>query len=184
MAAGRRRRNLEQERARRALARLEGERDVRALAAAVQAVLGYVAPVTLDQIADHAGATREAVREAVAADESLCAEPPARSRVTICTGRTCARRGGASLVRLARRVLAVGVFETTADGAIRLEPFSCFGQCAMAPNVRIDGRVRGAMGGERLARLLEMLRRRAAERHPCAGATSADAGPREESEHE
>ena len=163
MTVGRPRRNLEQERARRALDRLGDERDVHALAAAVQAVLGYVAPVTLDQIARHAGTTPEAVREAVSADESLRAEPPARSRVTICTGRTCARRGGASLVRIARRVLDVGVFETTADGAIRLEPFSCFGQCAMAPNVRIDGRVRGAMGGERLERLLEMLRRRGAD---------------------
>jgi NADH:ubiquinone oxidoreductase subunit E len=62
-------------------------------------------------------------------------------------------------LRAARRLLDVNVFETSADDAIRLEPFRCFGQCAMAPNILIDGQIRGSMSGERFALLLAMLRR-------------------------
>lgn len=153
------RRNLEQERARNALNRLVGETDVRALAAAVQESLGYVAPATLLQIAERAGVPVDEVREVVEASTELRSKPRGAHRVTICTGRTCVRRGGVALLRAARRTLGVQVFETSADGAIRLEPFRCFGQCAMAPNVLIDGQIRGAMTGERFDLLLAMLRR-------------------------
>jgi formate dehydrogenase subunit gamma len=153
------RRNLEQERARNALNRLAGETDVRALAAAVQQSLGYVAPATHLQIAERAGVGAARVREIVESSTDLRIAPLGAHRVTICTGRTCARRGGVALLRAARRTLEVNVFETSADGAIRLEPFRCLGQCAMAPNVLIDGQIRGAMTGERFGLLLAMLRR-------------------------
>lgn len=153
------RRNLEQERARKALSRLAGETDVLALAASVQASLGYVAPATILQIAERAGVSVAEAREIVEASSELRTMPCGRHRVTICTGRTCARRGGAALLRAARRTLEIEIFQTSADGAIRLEPFRCLGQCAMAPNVLIDGQVRGAMTGERFRLLLGMLRR-------------------------
>lgn len=133
--------------------------DVRVLAAAVQGRLGYVAPAAFGQIAERAGIDAAAVRTIVEACPELRLVPPGAHRVTICTGRTCVRRGGATLLRAARRALGVNVFETSADGAIRLEPFRCFGQCAMAPNVRIDGSPRGAMTRDRFVLLLDMLRR-------------------------
>lgn len=132
---------------------------MRVLAAAVQRSLGYVAPATLEQIAERAGIDAAAVRAIVETCPELRLVPPGAHRVTICTGRTCVRRGGAALLRAARRALDVNVFETSADGAIRLEPFRCFGQCAMAPNIRIDGSPRGAMTGDRFGLLLDMLRR-------------------------
>lgn len=161
MPVGRIPRNLERERATRAMDRLAGERDPGALAAAVQSVLDCVPAPAHAEIAARAGTTEEAVRALVARSEGLRLEPPGAHRVTICTGRTCARRGGARLLRRARRLLGIGVFETSADGAVRLDPFRCFGQCAMAPNIRIDGGIRGAMTPERLELLLDMLRRRA-----------------------
>lgn len=144
----------------RALARSRGSRDPCALAAAVQDAVGYVPPVALEPLADRCGTTPEQVQARIAADPQLHLEPPGRHRVTICTGRTCARRGGARLVRVAREMLATDLFRTSADGAIHLEPFRCFGQCAMAPNIRIDGGLRGAMTETRLRLLLQMLQQR------------------------
>lgn len=92
-------------------------------------------------------------------DAALLQAPAARHRVTICTGRTCARRGGARLVRLAREALGIPLFSSTDDAAIHLEPFRCFGECAMAPNVRIDGGTRGAMTESRFRLLLGVLAR-------------------------
>lgn len=63
------------------------------------------------------------------------------------------------MIRMARRKLAIEVFQTTPDGAIRLEPFRCFGECAQGPNVRLDGSPRGAMTEKRLDLLLELFMR-------------------------
>lgn len=155
-------RNLERERAGRALARL-ADTELNACALQIQEALGYVAPATFSLLAERTGLSIDAVREAVEAAPDLREAPRGRHRVTVCTGRTCARRGGAELVRRARVRLAIDVFETTEDGAIRLEPFRCFGQCAMAPNILIDGSIRGAMKPERFDLLLDMLGRKPVE---------------------
>lgn len=125
----------------------------------MQAAIGHVPATAVGSIAGSHDCSPEEVDALVERSDDLDAAPRARHRVTICTGRTCARRGGAELVRAARRILDGEVFETSADGAIYLEPFRCFGQCAMAPNIRIDGGVRGAMTRERFELLLAMLRR-------------------------
>jgi NADH:ubiquinone oxidoreductase subunit E len=152
-------RNLEKERALRALARCAEGDDPGELAAAVQRALGYVAPVSIPMIAVRSGCTPEAVESLLADRAELLTTPHARHRVAICTGKTCARRGGAALVRSARHALGIEPYETTEDGGIRLEPFRCFGQCAQAPNIRIDGGTRGAMTERRLELLLGVIDR-------------------------
>jgi len=152
--------NLETLRAARILACFAPGTHPGVLGAAIQASLGYVPPRVLPDLAARSGIGVEGAEAAIAATPGLHLEPPGRHRVTICTGRTCAGAGGARLLRLARRRLGVEVFRATQDGAIRIEPFKCFGKCAMAPNIEIDGSVRGAMTEDRFVALLEMLRRR------------------------
>jgi len=153
-------RNLERMRTRIVLTRFEAGADPSALAAAVQKSLGYVPPLVIPDLADKAGVPPEAVLAAVETDEELLLEPRGRQRVTICTGRTCARWGGAKLVRIARQALRIELFRTTPDDTIRLEPFKCMGQCAMAPNIKINGSIRGAMTEERFKLLLAAYARR------------------------
>lgn len=152
-------RNLERELIRQVLARHPSGSDPRALAMAVQEALDYLPKMAIEEIARHAAASADHVRLAVEQDDTLRLAPRGRYRVTICTGETCARRGGASLVRLARETLGVELFRASANEAIRIEPFRCFGQCAMAPNIRIDGATRGAMTESRFRLLLQVLGR-------------------------
>jgi NADH-quinone oxidoreductase subunit E len=153
-------RNLERDRTLRALARFERGGDARAMATAIQATLGYVPARAMDLVAVHAGVSSQAVQSIVESDEGLASAPLARHRVTICTGRTCARRGGARLAKLARQTLGIPLFTSREDGSIHIEPFRCFGECAMAPNVRIDGGTRGAMTESRFRLLLGALAKR------------------------
>jgi NADH:ubiquinone oxidoreductase subunit E len=153
-------RNLERDRTRRALANWDRGGEARDMAAAVQSALGYVPEAAIERVAVHAGVSPDAVRSIVESDAVLRLTPSARHRVTICTGRTCARRGGARLVKLARSTLGIPLFTSTEDEAIHIEPFRCFGECAMAPNVRIDGGTRGAMTESRFRLLLGVLVRR------------------------
>ena len=150
-------RNLELARSRRVLARFESGADPRAMAAAVQAVLGYVPPLAIALLAQKADLAEEQVLARIGEDEELLLEPSGRHRVTICTGTSCARWGGAGLARAARRLLGIPLFRTSADRAVHLEPYKCFGSCATAPNVRIDGKLRGAMTEKRFLLLLRML---------------------------
>jgi NADH:ubiquinone oxidoreductase subunit E len=51
------------------------------------------------------------------------------------------------------------MFQTTSGQKIRLEPFRCFGQCARAPNIRMNGVIQGAMTEKRFELLLGVLGR-------------------------
>ncbi len=151
--------DLEQDRARRVVARFaEGEAPL-VLALAVQASIGFVPKVAIPEIAQKAHLESKELTEALEADQSIRLEPPGEHRITICTGTTCAPRGGASMVKLARRVLGINLFTTTPDETIRLDSQKCLGRCAMAPNVRIDGKLRGAMDEKRFGLLLGVLGR-------------------------
>lgn len=150
-------RNLERDRAHRALKRCGEEVDAGSLARAVQRSLGYVPPRALPLLAEKAGLTAEALLMQLEAIEEIRLEPECQQRIEICSGRTCAGRGGAKLIRLARRSLGVNMFETTPGPHIRLEPFRCFGQCARAPNIRMNGVIQGAMTEKRFGLLLDLL---------------------------
>jgi NADH:ubiquinone oxidoreductase subunit E len=152
-------RNLERDRAHRALKRCGEEVGVGDLARAVQASLGYVPPRALPLLAEKSGLTAQVLLKRLESMEGIRLEPECKQRVEICSGRTCAGRGGAKLIRLARRHLDVNMFETTPGQHVRLEPFRCFGQCARAPNIRMNGVIQGAMTEKRFGLLLGLLSR-------------------------
>jgi formate dehydrogenase subunit gamma len=150
-------RNLERERAQRVLVRFSSGSSILRLATAVQASIGYIPLHVIPELAQHAELTPEQALAHIEQHPPLRLSPPGRHQVTICTGKTCAGAGGANLVRTARQVLGTNLFCTTSDEAIRIEPFKCIGKCAMAPNIRIDGEVRGAMNKKRFKLLLAAL---------------------------
>ena len=150
-------RNLEFERIERIVARAPHQADALTLAHRVQVALGYVPTRAVELVAAIKGIEVERLESEIGNDDRLLSAPPGRHRVLICTGRTCARRGGARLLRQARKQLGIGVFESTEDESVRLEPFRCFGQCAQAPNVRLSGSLRGAMTEKRFGLLLNLF---------------------------
>ena len=152
-------RNLERDRARRAIARCPKEGDAETLARGVQAALGYVPPVALPLLAERTGLEAGVLLGRLQTAPDIRLEPECQQRIEICSGRTCAGRGGAKLVRLARGLLGVEMFQTTSGQKIRLEPFRCFGQCARAPNIRMNGVIQGAMTEKRFELLLGVLGR-------------------------
>ena len=56
------------------------------------------------------------------------------------------------------RALGVGLGETSADGAVTLEPVYCLGNCACGPSVRLDDAIHGRVDPARLDALLGELR--------------------------
>ena len=57
----------------------------------------------------------------------------------------------------AERRLKIGFHETTSDGRVSLEPIYCFGNCACAPAVMIDGELHGRVSPEKFDTLLAAM---------------------------
>jgi formate dehydrogenase subunit gamma len=65
------------------------------------------------------------------------------------------RRG---LEEHAKRSLGIDWHETTADGAISLEPVYCLGNCACSPSIRVGDEILGRVSCEGFDALVDGLR--------------------------
>ena len=71
--------------------------------------------------------------------------PRGRTRVKICKGAACHAARGEAHVGWLEDALGVRLGETSADGAVSLEPVYCLGFCNAGPAVEIEGRVHAAL---------------------------------------
>ncbi len=68
-------------------------------------------------------------------------EPRGRHNVTVCRGTACHVRGSARLLAEMEKQLGVKAGGTTRDLEFSLETVACYGSCALAPVVVVDGKV-------------------------------------------
>ncbi len=79
---------------------------------------------------------------------------PGRHIMQICRAESCQAMGSEALEAHAKQCLGVDYHETTADGAITLEPVYCLGNCALSPSVMIDEEVYGRVSPAELDALI------------------------------
>ncbi len=104
---------------------------------AVQAELGHVPPPALPLIAQALNLSRAEVHGVVSFYHHFRSTPPGRSIVRLCRAEACQSAGARALEAHARRTLGIDFHETTADGAITLEPAYCLGNCGCGPSLLI-----------------------------------------------
>ena len=126
---------------------------------AIKNKLGYVPPSVVGMIADKADVSRPEVYTAIELSPTLSLTPTGDHKLFICNADNCCQQGGNHLMNFAKQQLGINEFETTADDKIRLEPFQCLGNCSMAPNIMVNGRVLGMMDNDQLAKLITELQR-------------------------
>ncbi|MBM3351157.1 MAG: formate dehydrogenase subunit gamma [Betaproteobacteria bacterium] len=68
---------------------------------------------------------------------------PGRHVLHVCRAESCQAMGSEALEAHAKKCLGVDYHQTTADGAVTLEPVYCLGNCALSPSVMIDEAVHG-----------------------------------------
>lgn len=61
----------------------------------------------------------------------------------ICRAESCQAMGSEALEAHAKKCLNVDYHQTTADGAITLEPVYCLGNCALSPSVMVGDEIYG-----------------------------------------
>jgi NADH-quinone oxidoreductase subunit E len=93
-------------------------------------------------------------------------KPQGLHSVVVCRGTACHTRGSLELLEAALKRLGIEGFReeeensaTTVDNFCSVRTVACFGQCALAPVVQIDGTIYSRMTVGKLVNALEKLRK-------------------------
>ena len=115
----------------------------------------YISDAAIRQIALELNLSRADVHGVVSYYHDFRTEPPGQHIVKICVSESCQAMGSRQLTLQAEKKLGIEIKETTADGAITLEPVYCLGNCACSPAVMIDEKVYGRVDLKKFDDLIE-----------------------------
>jgi len=124
----------------------------------VQAALGYIPLEAMRQTAEFLKVPESTVYGVVTFYAQFYTTRQGKHRITVCQGTACHVRGAGRVMAALSRKLGIGPGETTEDYQFTLQRVACFGSCALAPVMVVDGKVYGRMTPQKAERLLEGLR--------------------------
>jgi NADH-quinone oxidoreductase subunit E len=94
-------------------------------------------------------------------------KPQGKHKITVCRGTACHTKGSKALLEDLGLILGCGkaledgeAFYTTPDNEYTISTVACFGQCALAPVVAIDGIIHNNVTTATLQKLLKKLSKR------------------------
>lgn len=125
----------------------------------IQRALGHVPPGAVGQIARALNRSRAEVHGVITFYHDFRQAPAGRHVLKLCQAESCQAMGSRQLTAEVEALLGCRLGETTADGAVTLEPVYCLGNCACSPAAMLDGRVLGRVTRAKLERLLDAVGR-------------------------
>jgi NADH:ubiquinone oxidoreductase subunit E len=123
----------------------------------IQRALGYLPREGVRQVAEALGLPESHLYGVATFYSQFRFSPPGKNSITVCCGTACHVRGSARLLADLERRLGIKPGETTSDLNFSLDSIACFGSCALAPVVVINGKVRGRMNRSRLFKAVDEL---------------------------
>lgn len=140
-----------------AVARFDGEPGpLLEILHAVQDDLGHVPPEAVPLIADALNLSRADVQGVISFYHHFRSRPPGRCVVQVCRAEACLAVHGEQVAVAARRKLGVDFGETRADGSASLEAVYCFGNCAIAPSIRVGDTLHGRCAPDDVDALIDV----------------------------
>ncbi|MBA3504946.1 MAG: NADH-quinone oxidoreductase subunit NuoE [Betaproteobacteria bacterium] len=119
---------------------------------------GWLAPETMDVVAQYLEMPPVAVYEVATFYAMYNLEPTGRFKIALCTNLPCALQGANAAAEQLKRKLGVEFGETSSDGRFTLKEGECFGACGDAPVLLVnDRRMCSFMTEARLDALLAEL---------------------------
>ena len=121
----------------------------------VQQAFGYVPKETVNVMADAFNLSRAEVHGVISYYHDFKTNPEGRKVVRICQAEACQSMGSRGLTERVKDVLNIDLGDTSADGEYSLEAVYCFGNCALSPNVEIDGKLHARVSSDNFEALLK-----------------------------
>lgn len=124
----------------------------------------YLPKPTLDQVAEEMHVPASRVAGVVTFYSLFNLEPQGRHTVMLCRGTACHTRGSQKLLTDLNAMVGRDPDDesetyTTPDGWLTVRTVACFGQCALAPVVAVDGRIYSRVTKPDLEKILENIRK-------------------------
>jgi NADH-quinone oxidoreductase subunit E len=128
----------------------------------------YLPAATLEYIAGAAGVPLSRVYSVVTFYAFFNLKPQGDHSIIVCRGTACHTRRSKNLLEYLKSILNLKedeskegekMFLTTADNKFTLKTVACFGQCALAPVVEIDGVIHSHMTENKLKEIIEKVSR-------------------------
>lgn len=111
----------------------------------VQQVFGYLPELAMKKIAKFLKLPESTVFGVGTFYAQFKLVPTGRNVIKVCRGTACHVRGSAQILGEIEKQLGISAGETTPDLENSIETIACFGSCALAPVVVINGKVHGRM---------------------------------------
>lgn len=124
----------------------------------MQDEFGCVPKETLPVIAEALNLSRAEVHGVMTFYHDFRKEPAGRHVIKLCRAEACQSVGGDAIAARLQQLLGISFNQTTADGAVTLEPVYCLGFCACAPAALVDGEPVGRLDEDTLAELVAEVR--------------------------
>jgi len=126
----------------------------------------YLSEETLKNVADLVGAPLSQVYSMATFYSFFNLKPQGKHSIVVCRGTACHTRGSLALLNEALSRMGIQGFKeeeensaTSPDSFVSIRTVACFGQCALAPVVMIDGVVKSRMTIGKLVSLLDKLKK-------------------------
>jgi NADH-quinone oxidoreductase subunit E len=117
---------------------------------------GWLAPETIEAVAQYLDMTVMAAFEVATFYNMYDLKPVGKFKITVCTNLPCALSGGYHAGDYLQKKLGIGYGETTADGKFTLKEGECMGACGDAPVMIVNNRsMCSHMHPEQIDKLLE-----------------------------
>ncbi|MEO3386492.1 formate dehydrogenase subunit gamma [Mesorhizobium sp. CAU 1741] len=124
----------------------------------IQDDFGYVPQESLPIIAEALNISNAEVHGVVTFYHDYRREPAGRHVLKLCQAEACQSMGSDAVADRIKRLLGIGFHETSADGAVTLEPVYCLGLCACAPAAMLDGNVIGRLDADAIDEIVAEVR--------------------------
>lgn len=121
---------------------------------ALQEAFGFIPEAAVPLVADALNLSRAEVHGVVTFYADFRDAPAGRRVVKLCRAEACQAMGGEAAAHALLSALGLSWGETSADGAITVEPVYCLGLCAVAPAALIDDEPVGRLDAATLAAVL------------------------------
>jgi NADH:ubiquinone oxidoreductase subunit E len=112
---------------------------------AVQGAFGYLPENVIQRIGEFLAISPGQIYSVASFYKRFQLTPVGKRRVTICRGTACHIRGAPQIITEIEQAIGIKEGETSADLEYTLETVACIGCCALAPCLKVNETVHGAM---------------------------------------
>ena len=121
---------------------------------AIQGQFSYVPAETIDNLAEGFNISRAEVHGVISYYHDFKTKPAGRNVIKVCQAESCQAMGSRVLTDHVQKKLALGIGEQNEEYS--LEAVYCFGNCALSPNLEINGKLHARVGQDDFDSLINM----------------------------